>query len=335
MERKDDGAIGGRGLAARAAGATALVLGAGVWAARSAAAAAPGRGYTAASFALTLDGSPAGLLRSVEGGGASAEVIEEKASGNPVKKHLGTVRYDDVVARVGLGVGKALQGWIAETLEGKPSRRSGTIQTIDAAGTVRSVREFTHALISEIGFPALDAGSKDTAALTVAWTPESTRAVKAGGKAAKAEVGPKQKQWLVSNFRFTLGDLPTDRVSKIDAFTIRQTAATDPVGEIREYRKEPGVLEIPNLRVTFAEVDLPKWETWFQDFVIKGESGDEQELTGRIAFLNPSLAKEIGSIELEHVGICRLAPEPATAGAETVRRWTAELYVERMTVSLA
>jgi len=135
--------------------------------------------------------------------------------------------------------------------------------------------------------------------------------------------------------RFELGDLPTKRVSKIDAFAIRQRVATDQFGEIRERRKQPVVIEVPDLKITFAEVDLPKWQEWFEDFVIKGNSGQENEKSGAIAFLDAALAKELGSIELQNVGIYRLAPEPATAGAEAVRRWTAELYVERMAITLS
>jgi len=335
--RKDVGSVTSRrGLPVRIAGAAALALGAGVWAARagSAQAAAPVRSYAAGTFALTLEGSAAGLLRSVGGGGASAQVIAEKAAGSLVKKHLGSIEYEDFAAQSGLGLHKALHAWIAETLEGKPSRRSGSVETIDTAGTVRSVREFTNALISEIGFPALDASSKDPASITVKWTPELTRTAKGRGKASKLPADAKQKQWLVSNFRLTLGDLPTDRVAKIDAFAIRQTVAAAAVGEIRDYQKEPGVIEIPNLRVAFAEVDLPAWQDWFEDFAIRGNSGDDRELSGKIGFLNPSLAKEIGSIELQNVGIYRLAPDPAPTGPTAVRRWVAELYVERMAIAL-
>jgi hypothetical protein len=293
-----------------------------------------GRAYAAGRFGLTLEGVPVGPVRSVSGGGISADVIREQAVGHLAEKHIGPPRYEDFAVEVGLGANKALQGWITETLGGKWSRRNGSVESADANLNVKSVREFQNAVISEIGFPALDGSSKEAAYLTLRFTPELTRTTKGSGKLS-APSGAKQKKWLASNFRFELGDLPTKRVSKIDAFAIRQRVATDQFGEIRERRKQPVVIEVPDLKITFAEVDLPKWQEWFEDFVIKGNSGQENEKSGAIAFLDAALAKELGSIELQNVGIYRLAPEPATAGAEAVRRWTAELYVERMAITLS
>lgn len=301
----------------------------------SAAAAGPTRRLTAGHFGLTLEGQVAGLLKSAEGGFPSAEVVKEKPDGGLVKKHLGLIRYEDFTVQFGLGMDKALQAWIDETLAGKGSRRSGTVEAADFDMKVQSVQEFEHALITEIGIPACDGASKDPAFLTLSFAPEFARSVPGAGTMTKSTLGAKQKKWVASNFRFELGDLPTKRVSKVSAFTIKQSAAQDAVGEIREYEKEPAVLEIPNIKVTFAEVDHEPWDEWFQDFVVRGNAGDEQELSGKIAFLDPTLKTELVTIDLEHVGIYRLTPAPAPAGSESVRRWVAELYVEQVQLTLS
>ena len=291
------------------------------------------RGFAASRFALTLDGTPVGLVKSISGGGAYADVIAESAGGAFAEKHVGPPKYEDIEVELGIGVDKTVQTWIEELLAGKASRRSGTIETADAAGNVKSVLEFENALITQIGFPALDGSSKDTGSLTLTFRPESTRKTKGSGT-LKSLAAAKQKKWLLSKFRFELGDLPTARVSKIEAFAIKQQVAADSIAEIREHRKRAGILEIPNLKVTFSEADLAAWEEWFDDFVLKGNSGQEQELSGSIAFLDPTLKNKLGSIELSNVGIYRLAPEPQAAGAEKIRRWAAELYVESMKFTL-
>jgi hypothetical protein len=301
----------------------------------AAAAAGPTRRLTAGHFALTLEGQVAGLLKSAEGGFPSAEVVKEKPDGGLVKKHLGPIRYEDFTVQFGLGMDKALQAWIDETLDGKGSRRSGTVEAADATMNVQSVQEFEHALITQIGIPACDGASKDAAFLTLSFAPEFARTGPGGGTLSKSTQTAKQKKWVASNFRFELGDLPTKRVSKVAAFTIRQSIPEHGLGEIREYEKQPAVLEIPNIKVTFAEVDHEPWDEWFQDFVVRGNAGDEQELSGKIAFLDPTLKTELVTIDLEHVGIYRLTPAPAPAGSESVRRWVAELYVEHVKLTLS
>jgi phage tail-like protein len=295
----------------------------------------PSRTVAAAHFALTVDGVDVGAVRSVSGGGIYADVIEERPGGHLAEKHVGPPKYEPISVELGLGANKAIRSWLDELLAGKASRRSGTIETADANWKVKSVLEFADALVTEIAFPALDGSSKDAAYLTLTFQPERITRTKGSGKSTQPQVGAKQKKWLASNFRLTLGDLPTKRVAKIDAFAITQRVAAEDEGEIRRVRKQAGIVEIPDLRVTFSEADLPGWEEWFDDFVVDGNSGQAQELSGTIEFLDAALKKPLGSIELANVGIYKLAPESGLqAGKETVRRWTAALYVESMKFTL-
>ena len=114
-------------------------------------------------------------------------------------------------------------------------------------------------------------------------------------------------------------------MSKIEALTIKRTAATDE-------GKEPGKLEFPNLEVSFSTADLASWKAWFDDFVVRGNNSDAVEKSGTLAYLEPSLVKDLLRIELDHIGIFRLEPEPV--GLDSIRRHKAELYVETMKVVL-
>jgi hypothetical protein len=276
---------------------------------------------------LELDGAQTGALKSVDGGEIVAEVVVEPVGQEPfAKKHLGGVRYEELVLGLELGTAGGVFTWIAESWSGQAKRRDGAIVETDAKLAPQARREFRHALITETTIPTLDAASKAPAQLTVKLAPEEITRKKAGG-AGGQKVGAKQKQWLASNFRLDLDGLETKTVSKIDAFTVKQTVAADDLGDVRISRREPGKLEFPNLRVTFGQASLQTWSDWFDDFVVNGDNGDDKEKNGAIVFLDATLKQELGRIELKNVGIFALRRQPST---EQVARVTAELYVESM-----
>ena len=86
---------------------------------------------------------------------------------------------------------------------------------------------------------------KISAMLTVRCAPEYTRRRKsAKGENTKFSKGV-QKKWLASNFRFEMGSLPCNYVSRIEPFTVKQSVQSDPVGERRDYLKEPSQRGVP------------------------------------------------------------------------------------------
>jgi hypothetical protein len=280
-------------------------------------------------FALELDGTTAGFVKSVEGGDISAEVVAEHVEPQPfAKKHIGGVKYEEFALGIELGMPADVYEWIAESWTGQSRPHDGAIVEADFKLDAKARREFRGAVITETTVPALDAAAAKTPAqLTVKVAPESIARTKASGN-LKAPAAAKQKAWLLSNFRFELGDLETKMVSKIDAFTVKQTVAADDLGAVRDFQRERGQVEFPNLRVTLAESSAQTWSDWFDDFVVKGNNGDEREKNGAIVFLDPSLKQELGRIELKNVGIFALR-RPLSTG-EKVARVTAELYVESM-----
>jgi hypothetical protein len=279
-------------------------------------------------FALELDGAAAGFVRSVEGGDISAEVVAEPVGPQPfAKKHIGNVKYEEFTLGVELGMSADVFEWIAGSWAATSTRRNGAIVEADANLDVKVRREFRDALVTETTVPALDASAKSPAELTVKVAPESITRTKGSGKLARAAAA-KKKQWLVANFRLELADLDAKTVSKIDAFTVKQTVAADDIGARRDHLREPGKIEFPNLRVTLAESGAQTWNDWFDDFVVKGNNGDDREKNGSIVFLDPSLKQELGRVELKNVGIFALRRR--SPAGDQVARVTAELYVESM-----
>ena len=271
------------------------------------------RSYSAGLFLLSLDGEAA-VLKAVD---------------------VGTIKGEVVTINIGVSMGKGLYEWIKASLDETHLRKNGYVVAVDYNYKAKSYRHFRDALITEITIPALDGSSKDTSFFTIKFAPEEIT-YKAGDDAdIKGVVNTKQKKWLTSNFRLRLGDLPCGRVSKIDSFTIKQHIQQDAVGSQRISTKEPTGFEITNLKVTFSASDVKPWATFFDDFVIKGNNRQEAELSGAIEFLDPSLKEVLGSVDLFQVGIFSLAEDKGEANKDSIKRWTAELYVERMMLNLA
>ena len=326
-----------------AAGATGVALAAAAWKPTQAAAAVPDTGQGTQSptaverqfrpgfFALTLEGAGAGILKAIDGGDAYAEVVTINTGdgGFPVKS-IANVKYDDFALQLGFGMATAFYDWISATWRMQnPRRRDGSITTADFNYQAKSERSFHNALISEVGFPKLDGSSKEAGYLTVTIAVEETTDRPASGLISAPVT--KQKLWLTSNFKLELDGLDTTKVSKIDAFSVKQQIIEFRPGEDRLPGKVPGNIEFPDLKITLATSSVATWAAWFDDFVIKGNNGSDKEKNGRIVFLSPDLQTEIGEIKLIHVGIFRFDPDADDqSSADKIARFTAELYVEQM-----
>jgi phage tail-like protein len=285
-----------------------------------------------------LDGVFVGWLQSAEGGYAYSDVVAEQVGPDFIqRKHIGNVKYEEITLKVGANMTQPFYQWLKDTLEGQHIRKSGSVIFTDYDSREVQRLSFTNALITEIGFPALDAASKDPAYLTIKFAPEAARRVKGSGVPVKfPPVGSKQKQWLPANFRLRIDGLEraTTRINKVEALTVKQKVVTDAVGEFRDYEIEPTKLEFPNLVMTISEVDADAWYDWHESFVIQGNNGTEAEKGGRLEFLSPNLKEVLFSLQFSGLGIFKLAPEKSEAGAEQIRRVKAELYVERISLSL-
>ena len=266
-----------------------------------------GTGYVTGNFQLRLDGVDAGFLKSVDGGAISAEVINEPAgSSNFLKKHIGPPRYEAFAIQIGLWMGKAASEWIQAAWKLNDVRKNGSIVACDYNLEARSEREFFDALITEVTIPALDAASKDQCYMTVKFAPEMVRLNKASGKVTLAPVAATKEMWLASNFRLEIAGLDCSKVSAIGSFGVRRAAAADTIGETRIPLKQPGRLEFPNLSITLAESAAATWMEWFDDFVVKGNNGDDREKSGSLIFLSPNLQAELGRVNFFNLGIFKI-----------------------------
>jgi hypothetical protein len=286
------------------------------------------RSYTAGRSMLTLEGQTV-ETRTLEGGVLVGTVAtNDLGPDNLPKKHLAGNTLEPITIQAGLEA-KPLLDWIAQTWKGNFATKNGSILITDNAGTVFSQRDFNAGLITEVTVPDLDGSSKAAGFLTVKIAPE--RILTTAGKGTVSRPSTlKQKAWMTSNFRFEMDGLDASRVARIASFTVVQQIAGDQIGTTREPTKHPARLEFPNLQVSLSEAGSQKWADWYQDFVVNGNSTEDKEKNGAILFLGPDQKAELGRINLYNCGIFRFAPDKVEAGADRIRRLTADLYCERM-----
>src|SRR4051794_21978497 len=191
------------------------------------------RGYPAGPSTLELDGAAAGTLGSANGGDAYGEVVTERPGGDPIaRKRITGVHYSPLVLECGTGMSKGFYDWLSATLRSKAERHDGAVVVSDLNGQARSRLEFQQALIASIGFPALDASSKDVASLTVALQPETSRRRAASNALPKLPID-KQRRWLASAFRLSIDGLDCTKTMRVAPLVVTQRTVLDS-GELRD-----------------------------------------------------------------------------------------------------
>ncbi|HET7700617.1 MAG TPA: phage tail protein [Candidatus Limnocylindria bacterium] len=310
-----------------AAGLTGAALAAGAWRpVGDPREVAPGRTYLTGKFALELDGTDVGFLKRAEGGNVTADVVTTSSGTYYRSKHIANLRYEDFELDIDLSLAGSVYQWINASWTGGAPRKDGAIVVADQSLNAISRREFKEALITETRIPACDAASKDAGVITLRLAVEQAQKKAASGKVS-GNLGTKQKTWSPANFRLDVQGVDAKKVSKIDAFSVKQ-GVTESSGEFRHPEKTPSQLEYGDLVVTVAESGSADWTKWFDDFVIAGNNGEDKEKQAALSFLSPNLGEVLAHIHFWNVGIYSLADAPASAG-DTLRKVIARLYYER------
>lgn len=223
---------------------------------------APSRATASSKFALVIDGATVGWVQSVEGGHATSDVVTDKrVPDNVVHKHLAGVKYEDIKVTFGREMSKPLYDWIKAAFDHRHVRKDGSIHSCDYDANIKSTLDFFHGLISEIGFPALDASSKDTTPLTVKVSPELTRVPQASGKVGALATAlatgdkPGPKTWSPAGFRLDFPGCgePCKAASKISAVRLDVAAPALPGQPPAAHHCSPILVTMPPSK------DLAKW----------------------------------------------------------------------------
>src|SRR5262245_40421969 len=221
------------------------------------------RPYAAAHFGLELDDNKeVAMFRSIEGGGAKAEVMTyqhsiNKDSGYGRYRQLGKPKFDDLKLQIGMSMTQPFYEWLKDFFAGKPTRKNGAIVAADFYYKERARRTFTNALIKELTFPKLDANDKNAAYMNITLAVEDVEFKPGGG--SELNIPGKQNQqrlWTACNFRLSIEKLEgAKRCTKIDAFTIKQQIMEYHSGGFKSAQKLPSHVEFPNIVFYVPEAD--------------------------------------------------------------------------------
>jgi hypothetical protein len=292
--------------------------------------------FSAHQYQLYLNKEPT-ILQDFEGGNVEGHVVAQDVTyiNAPPMKSISSLEIAPMVIKTGLAMGKSLHEWIQATMEKPNMRRDGYIVSVNSELKATAFYHFHDALITEIRLPALDVNSKDTAFFTIRLDANEIAHKHEDGDGSNFAdpSNSVQKEWLCSNFRLRVGNLPCSNVSKIDSFTISQNITPEVSGDFRVSTRMLTKLKVPNLKITFSGKDIKPWATWFQKFVVEGQNSQEQELAGAVEFLDPTGNEVMASIDLFQVGIFALSEEKDTEEGSRISRYVAELYVEKMGVN--
>ncbi|HEY3037624.1 MAG TPA: phage tail protein [Pyrinomonadaceae bacterium] len=262
-------------------------------------------------YLLELDKEPVGWIGPAVGENATSDVAEQKLGAERIQhKHIPGVKFEAITFKCGTGLAKGFYSWLAATISGRTERRDGVIHIADNnRGTILNTLTFHQALISEIGFPAVNERSKDQRSLTIKVEPEWTSMGPGGGKLDSSRFPPGTR-WLSANFRLTIDGINCGRgfdgtcaVRDIQDFSFKQKAVDDGV-EQRIDEKAPANLEMPNLVITLPETkaeDFLKWQQQKPD-----KNGMPVEKNGMLEYLAPDFKTTIFQLDFRNLGIFKI-----------------------------
>lgn len=266
---------------------------------------------------LTIGQKPVATVESFSGGDAFAEVVNEPGGHLPyAKKHLGQVRFADLVTEVAVDAHPSLHLWIREAWFGKPSRDRVVIETPDSSGTGTRGIQLEHARLRSITLPGLDSNSRERRYLTLGIAPRAVQRI-----TGKVEVAAREeREFRAQHFHIDIEGLDCSGVLSVDPINVNLELPPD--GE-----RKSSVLVFPDLHLHLDAEKADSFREWFEDFVIGGNNDDERERDGAVTYLEP-FGEALALLRLYHVGIYRITDEPAVgSGPPRVR---VDLYVERM-----
>ena len=251
-------------------------------------------------------------VESYSGAEPSAAVVNEPGGLLPYsKKHLGTLGWADLVANVGIDADPALFQWIGDAWFGQPVRDEVVLDAFDPVEKMAQTIQLQKPLLHEVILPGLDRASHDRRLLTVRISPESVLRRPGGSVIVEPLEAPRELR--AHAFTIEIDGIDCSGVQAIAPITVQTRPAS----------QTEGMLVFSDVHLAVAADKSGSFRGWFDDFVLRGNHGDDRELDGRITFYDPLLKDALATLELYHLGIYRMGQPKA--GLAPV-----DLYCERM-----
>ena len=291
--------------------------------------------YTAGHFELCIDGAKTtSYLKSLEGGFMNHSQVSESV-GVAAKRimHAAVREIDPVSFEIGMSGAAGVLKWIQDSWRDTGfSARNGQINHANFNLETVFEHEFSDALITEVTFPALDGASKESAYLKVKFQPRTVATKKLnGGPKITPLLGPKQKSWLCSAFRFSIDGIDTAQyVNKIESFTIKQSCKKLFRGASRDFELCPTKIEFPTISCSISLQYADGILDWYDQYIRAGKRDIAAQKSGSLEFLSPDRASTLFRINFRELGLTKFQIQQSTANADQIKRVKFDLYVGDM-----
>lgn len=134
----------------------------------------PYRGY---NFLVEIDGMTQAGFQEVGGLDITVDSVDYREGGDPthLRKLSGLTKHSNITLKRGITDSTELYDWIATSVEGKTSRRNGSIILMDETGAEKLRWNFFNAWASKWTGPAFNAGSTAVAIESLEIIPEEVK----------------------------------------------------------------------------------------------------------------------------------------------------------------
>jgi hypothetical protein len=257
------------------------------------------------NLAIQMNGQAWGGVQSLDGCRPKGTVVATQTSQGGVEKHLAALTNETCVVSIRLTNQTGILQWIKAMLDGAPQRRNLMIsQGNPSTGKKLMEVEVQDALLTQVKFPALNAGSTQTPDAELTFMPEQVERTTYSGTSGAPSMPnvPSIKQFNAAGFSFTLPSVPNShRTNSVDSVVVTQKT-TQHSEETFGYATEAAGLETGDLVITLPPQYSTEFGDWFEDFVIDGDNGPNREKTATLTFKD-STASTLFTLEFDGVGV--------------------------------
>jgi T4-like virus tail tube protein gp19 len=275
--------------------------------------------YTAGKWALEVGGVNMGFLRKVDGCGLTAEVVKV----SDIDKASGAAKYGVCKLTFGVQMDPSLYTWVTSALNGTAGRKSVVLHQTDFENKSVHQLRLPEAGITRFALPAFNAASTEAVYLELHVSSDRIETAKGTGAVITSKATTSSKNLLAANFRVTVGQLPTTKVSSIDSWSFDLTPP--PVGVKVAVQPELGPLDL-----LVSEADVEPWSMWVGDLV----KGSPTEKSGSLEVLNSARDATLVKVDFKALGLAAADLYGASEIGSTVSRRRYSMYVEGATITV-
>lgn len=290
-------------------------------------------------YSIDIGGTSPAYVKSLSLPKLTGELAEHKLATSAWNaKHITTYKWEAIDMEIAMGqMGKGMNDWIEGSFNKKHTRKDLGITEASVDQDILAEWDLENALIQEISFPDLDASGKEALYITCKVMPENVKFSSGGGKLKGVEKAKESKGMHQASFKFELDGGPTtSKVIKVSGLKLTQEIIEQYVGEKRDMRVEAGAVKVDDIKITIVidEKDYPKWMKWGDEFIVRGKSGHDKQLTAELEYLGPDNDDDVGEVKFEGVGVKSISRTKLTSGEAKMAELEIELYNEEVKVKL-